>query len=336
MAHEIEIFEDGSAAFVTARKSAWHQLGTVLPEKFTAEDAMLFANLGGWNVRKVPAQCVDPITGKTVKADDNGIHLMVRDNPVTREPEVIGRFAVGDVYEPVQNEEHADVLNVMADENGAVFETAGSLRGGAQVFVTMKMPETMTIGGVDEVDLYVAALNNHDGNGSFTLLTTPIRVVCANTQAAALRNFRSRVTIPHTTNMRGRIQEAREGLGMTFKWAEEFQAEAERMIQEQLTDGKFWEIINTQLLPAIPGADPESRKEKNRLQKVTDLHNLFQTSTTMTAIRDTRWAGYQAVTEWLDHYHGKPETRALRTITSADVEALKNQAFNLFRVPATV
>ena len=28
MAHEIETFDDGTAAFVTARQDAWHRLGT--------------------------------------------------------------------------------------------------------------------------------------------------------------------------------------------------------------------------------------------------------------------------------------------------------------------
>jgi len=43
------------------------------------------------------------------------------------------------------------------------FETAGSLRGGESVFVTMKPPETMTVVGADAMDLYLAATTSHDG-----------------------------------------------------------------------------------------------------------------------------------------------------------------------------
>lgn len=46
-------------------------------------------------------------------------------------------------------QEHAEFLNRLADESGAVFDTAGSLRGGRAVFVTMRLPETMRVGGAD-------------------------------------------------------------------------------------------------------------------------------------------------------------------------------------------
>ncbi|MEO9240428.1 MAG: DUF945 domain-containing protein, partial [Jatrophihabitantaceae bacterium] len=57
MAHELENF-NGRTAFVTARRHAWHQLGTVLPEEFNAAQAMQHAMLGGWDVRKEPLQAV--------------------------------------------------------------------------------------------------------------------------------------------------------------------------------------------------------------------------------------------------------------------------------------
>src|SRR3954449_3247830 len=53
MAHEIEIFDDGTAAFFTARTDAWHQLGTVTRDCLTAEQVMQTAHLGGWNVRTI-------------------------------------------------------------------------------------------------------------------------------------------------------------------------------------------------------------------------------------------------------------------------------------------
>ncbi|MDQ1013199.1 hypothetical protein QFZ82_007684 [Streptomyces sp. V4I23] len=38
MAHEIEQFTDGTAAFASARESAWHGLGTITEGAMTAED----------------------------------------------------------------------------------------------------------------------------------------------------------------------------------------------------------------------------------------------------------------------------------------------------------
>ena len=52
----------------------------------------------------------------------------------------------------------------------------------------MRLPQHLSIGGTDRVDLNIAALNSHDGTSAFRLLVTPVRVVCANTQHAALRD----------------------------------------------------------------------------------------------------------------------------------------------------
>ncbi len=331
MAHEIEIFEDGSAGFVSAREHAWHRLGTVLPDGLTAEDAMFFANLGGWNVRKAPVYAVDPVTGESLDTN-GGIYAPVRTNPVTGKAEVIGRNAVGEIWEPVQNEEHCELLNTLVDDSGAHFETAGSLRGGAQVFVTMRMPETMMIGGKDRVDLYIAGLNSHDGTGSFTLLATPVRIVCANTQAMAMRNFESKFVIRHTTSAKAKIEEARTAMRLSFKWADEFQRQANAMIDEELKTWEFNKIL-TRLIPA-PDAPAESRKAKNHAAIIDALQDLWTGSDTLGDIKGTRWAGYQVITEWTDHFKGPQDSRALNAIQGRDVAELKTRAFQAFSVKA--
>jgi hypothetical protein len=58
VAHELEIRADGTASFASAREHAWHRLGTVLPDRFSAAQAMQHARLGGWHVRKEPLQTV--------------------------------------------------------------------------------------------------------------------------------------------------------------------------------------------------------------------------------------------------------------------------------------
>ena len=83
-------------------------------------------------------------------------YATVRTNPFTGRPEALG--VVGDLYTPMQNEDHAAFLNTLADESGAIFDTAGSLNGGRQVFITMRLPDTMKIGGTDRVDVNIAAL----------------------------------------------------------------------------------------------------------------------------------------------------------------------------------
>jgi hypothetical protein len=169
MAHELDI-TNGIASFA-ARTDAWHRLGQIVGHAMTAEEALAAAHLSGWNVRKtalvVPQEPVITDNGVTTPAplpvDDH--YATVRTNPITGNIDVLG--VVGSKYEPVQNEESCALLNALTDESGAVFETAGALRGGREIFVTMRLPESMTFDGIDgskdRTDFMLAALNSHDG-----------------------------------------------------------------------------------------------------------------------------------------------------------------------------
>ena len=107
-----------------------------------AEEAMTLGHLGGWRVRKVPLTATEISTNGVTTFDAPGF-ATVRSNPFTGQAEALG--VVGDAYTPLQNEDHADFLNTLADQSGAIFDTAGSLSGGRQVFITMKLPETLTV-----------------------------------------------------------------------------------------------------------------------------------------------------------------------------------------------
>lgn len=317
---------NGNTSFVTARESAWHKLGTVLPDVFDAKTALDVAKLSGWDVRK---ESMTTASGLIVPDK----FASVRTNPYTGGTDVLG--VVGNVYVPIQNEDHVNLLDALVDEGGAHFETAGSIRDGKEVFVTMKLPETMQVGGVDDVDVYIAALNNHEGAAAFKLLVTPVRVVCANTQAAAIRSARRSFIIRHTVNGPKAIQEAREALGMTFKYIDGFQAEAEKMIQSTMVEAEFMAIVD-QLVGVPDLSKAEERSTKSLIKAREDLLWSFMESETNAAIRGTRWAGYQAVTEyadWMFPVRGddKETKRALRTVTGGN-DDMKTAAWDLLTV----
>src|SRR5205823_5287515 len=132
-----------------------------------------------------------------------GKYTTVRTHPVLNVEQIIGfdggfSDTVGENYVPYQNESLTEYLQRLTDESGAIFDTAGSMRGGADVFVTMRMPDTMMVGGVDAVSMNIAVLNNHTGRRAITGLITPTRIVCANTQRAALANAAGSFKIRHT------------------------------------------------------------------------------------------------------------------------------------------
>jgi len=329
MAHELEQYGD-ETAFVSAREDAWHRLGTVLPDAFTAEEAMKYAHLADWDVRKQPLYTSDVLSNEALPI--NGKFATIRTNPWTKKSEVLG--IVGNKYTPIQNEDHAELLDTLVAEGGARFETAGSIKGGTQTFMTMKLPQSIKIGGFDEIQPYIIALNSHDGSMAFQFLISPVRVVCANTQAMAISRAKSRFSVKHTKNgTKSIIAQARDTLGMTYEYLEGFEQAAERMIQRELTSDQFEHIVQ-QLMPIPEDATPLINQRMRQEQAI--LRRLFDASDTMDEIRNTAWSGYQAVTEYLDHYrtvHGKKSNegdiyRAMQVASGKSGE-LKNRAFRL-------
>src|SRR4051794_22534217 len=195
MAHALETLANGQTAFASARKSAWHQLGQIPDECMTAEDVMTKAWLGGWEVRKIALQGIEVTDKGVTKVDCTDKFMTVRTNPQTGATEYLG--VVGDDYATVQNEQVAEMLNLLVDESGAHFETAGSMRKGKSVFVTRRLPDAMETAGVARMALYLAAPTSHDGTASLRLDATPVRIVCANTQRMAYARSQGSYTFRH-------------------------------------------------------------------------------------------------------------------------------------------
>lgn len=337
MSHEIEQSEDlTKAAFVSYREDAWHRLGTVVTEAISATEALKIAHLNGWDVRKSELQTV--IGGKVLDVPDQ--FAIVRDNPFKDgQIDVLG--VAGKGYTPVQNEDNATTLDTLMLESGGTFETAGSIRDGQEVFITVKLPECMMVGGEDAVDMYMAALNSHNGQKSFRFIVTPVRVVCANTQAAAINAATASFSRRHTRNANDAIVSGiREALDITYKFQSEFQTEADKMIEASYTDAEFAKLTEN-LFPLPADLSDVSRTVIGNAEAHREgLTALWNGSPTAASIRGTRWAAFQAVTEYHDHFmefKGKDDVqaadfRALSAIGSSVSQSRKDKAFQLLTV----
>ncbi|WP_229070799.1 DUF932 domain-containing protein [Actinoplanes sp. DH11] len=319
MAHQIEQFSDGTAAFFSARRDAWHQLGTVTTGCLAATDVLRVAYLGGWDVRK---EILQAVASGAIVTDR---YATTRQHPKTGEREALG--VVGKNYKVVQNEQVCDLLDCIVDETGAHHETAGSLRGGREVFVTMKLPTSMRIAGIDDMDLYLAVCTSHDGSRATRILATPVRIVCANTQAAAFRNNVGEYALRHSGDISGKLAEIRAALKLVPVYLDQFQAEAEKMIEQQLE----WEQLQRIAAHLWPADDDTTAATDKRNSRDDDLRHLFTQAPTQAGIHGTAWAGYQAIVEWLDHHQPAKSDlhRANRVLTDSTITRTKRRAFDL-------
>jgi phage/plasmid-like protein (TIGR03299 family) len=338
MAHELD-HTDGQYSFADSRTDAWHQLGQQVNHAMNAEEALREAHLAGWDVRKMPLSIPqEPVltedgvtTPPAIEVPDR--FATVRTNPINGGIDYLG--VVGPQYTPIQNEEHADLLNALVEESGSHFETAGALRGGRQTFITMKLPESMELdgpGGADRTDLYIAATNSHDGSSAFRLMVTPVRIVCANTQSTAISAAVSRFSIRHTSGARSAISEAREALGLTFKYVKAFEEECKRLVEATIEEDEIRTMLET--VYRVEKAASERQRDTRQGHVSGTLKML--TLPTNAAIAGTRYGAYNAVTEYVDHFWPTRGGLAKGVNPEAAVEGefadLKSRAFQLLSV----
>lgn len=333
MAHRIEEYADGTAAFASAREVAWHALGTVTAEAMTAEEALKLAYLDT-EVRVTD----EPVQVPVLLAD--GVHTITvpdkfmtyRMHPKTGKPDALG--VVGTRYVPIQNADAFAFLNYIADESGAVFETAGALDGGRRVFMSMKFPQHMEIaGGQDTVDYYLMATNSHDGTKSFTVAVTPIRPVCHNTVTLGLQEAVSSISLKHTAGAQGKIQQARETLGMVFTYQEAFEAEVAALVSQKFSTQQF-EAFTDELFK-VRGEETDTKIKKQERVKDTLLD--LWVADTQANVAGTKWAAWNAVVEYADWFkpvrggEDKDVVRAERVLTGS-MNGLKQRAYDLLTV----
>jgi phage/plasmid-like protein (TIGR03299 family) len=308
MAHNLEV-ENGEVAFALRGKPAWHNLANRIfnqDEDVTTQTMLEEAKLANWNVR------LSPITNHIDESwnDVSDSSLVVRTNPFNGGTDVLA--TVGKRYKPVQNEELFAFADAIHDANADCrWESAGSLKKGKVVFGTVDIPRTMVLdpqGANDETKLYLIVWTSHDGSVAVQAAVTPVRVVCQNTLNLAMRNAKQSFKIRHTQSVEGRIQVARETLGLALGYFDEFEKEAQALYTQSITDAEFSKLI--QAIYPKPEKDAKGAMKKWE-NKVVLLDDLYHNSPTNATIKGTKWGAFNALTERLDYYRsgrGNSET----------------------------
>lgn len=302
MTHDIERDASGRASFFSAREVPWHHLGTVTKEAQTAHGAMIESNLD-WGVDLFPL--FTQIDGDFHEVDDRKAVVRSSDH------KVLG--TVGTHYVPFKNAEAFQFMDNLVDSGEAKYETAGALRGGKIVFLTLKVPCDILIGGEDLHELYLLLRTSHDGTKAISVYVTPIRVVCQNTLALATygRVVKQKWSVTHVSTVHGRLAEARNSLNMTFKYVDEFKKIGDRLLSIKLNSGEFDQLLD-RVLPNRP------KTQSVKLQ-ITGIYN---TSPTI-RYPGTAWGALNAISEYFDWYRrsGSEEARFINTIDGVGAKA---------------
>lgn len=278
MAHEVEsmyyVSNEENGRFVP-----WHGLGTPVEEAPNSYEALRVAGLN-WKVESKPVFVNDkevPNYVANVRDSDNSVLGIVTNR-----------------YKIVQNEEAFSFTDALI--SGDVrYETAGSLKNGKRIWLLAKLPETKVID--DVVVPYVCFTNTHDGTGAVQAIMSPIRVVCNNTLNLALTNAKRSWSMRHVGDINGKIEEAREVLGLADKYMKELNVFADKLANTSLPFEKAKEIVNE----LFPIDKEDSDREKRNMQKCRDDIMVCYFAPDILKYQNTAYGLVNAVTDWAGH-----------------------------------
>ena len=339
MAHELESNPiTGEASFASLREPAWHGLGTVFSDEVNTAKMLELAKLNNWNVR------LENVTMPSTLTSDKEYLYVVRDNPfIAEQNDVLG--VVGERYRVLQNEELFSFGDNLL-HGGGRWETAGSLKGGRQVFGSIALERETVLdpeGVSDVVKSYLLVNTSHDGSIAIQASITPVRVVCANTLALALGAKRGKNAIKQTFKIRhtqtagGKVQAAREALGLATAYLNAFDTVANDLFQAKITDQKFNDI----LLTAYPKPDEASKAATTRWTNKIDVINDIYKGQTNFMIAGSAWGALNAMTERIDWYRNARGENSEAMLAAASgfepaTQAEKNRLFNIVKTSVSV
>ena len=321
MAHEID-FSKGYAAMFSVRVPVWHQSETgakILAAHPTVAGALAEAGLD-FEVRKVPTQRVMP-DGTIVP---NALAFSTVRMDTGAELGMVGRD-----YTPLQNADALRVIEPLVESGHAVIETAGALRGGADVWVAVAWnlnrfgEHCREVFGSDPRGLlpYSVLRNNHNGRSNVVGYDTVICPVCANTLGMGLE----RAGVSETETREGRIGDAAFSVKHSAKVLENVTAAATdlwanrvaafELIAQQykalkaatLDETLFGHLVLDVVAPdprLSPRFNPEARMAESVVARCEAKRNRLTTLWTQGAghVGDhSAWEAYNGVAEALDH-----------------------------------
>ena len=248
--------------------------------------------------------------------------------------------AVSGTFQLITHAEMGIILEPLLEQTGVQFDTAGSVRGGAQVFATLLLDEPYQIKG--DIDgfgdpvltlPYFALLNSHNGMGACKGLYTQVRVVCANTyQAADMDGDRhgAQFSLRHTAGVKDRINEARNVVEKCRVEAARWREVAESLALLRVDADTQLKFLS-EFIPEPPAGLVTDRVRQNIADDRAKFMHVLNNSATNSAMANTGLGLVNAAVEYLDHVRGfrNRETYMGRQILST--EPLKAKAVRLVR-----
>ena len=333
MAHQIYFNEQTQKhSFFSVKEKPWHNLGQTVEQYPTSAEAIAHAGLD-FEVEK--RRLFTPSSPIVTQDEIISGRLDIKDYSSTVRTDndtVLG--VVGKDYQIVQNRDAFSFFDSIVGGDGILYETAGALGNGERIFITAKLPDYIRVGKEDLIEKYLFLTTSHDGSGSITAAFTPVRIVCANTLNAAMQSKTNTVRIRHTSNAKGRLEQAHKVMGISDRMGANLEAVFNYWTRTAISDSDVKKLIQHAMAPGREvlkklqeGRDEElSACFNNMVENAFEYamaHPTQQTDTT----RGTVFGAYNAVTGYFQNVRKYRDDQAkLSSILMGGTAQLRGQA----------
>ena len=291
MAHNVE-------TMAYAGEVPWHGLGVPVSNDLTPNQMMKKAGLD-WTVEQV-----DSYVTVGDKKIPTGMKALVRssDNKVLTN--------IGQVWNPVQNEDAFNFFSEYVLKGDMEMHTAGSLKGGQLVWALAKVKESFDLFGGDTVESYLLFSNPHKYGFSIDVRFTPIRVVCNNTLSLSLEAKAERsVKVGHRTEFNA--DEVKKALGIASAKLNQYKEMAEFLGSKRYNIDNLIEYYNT-VFPRT--ADKRVQNQELSVETLSKnakaAFDAIELQPGAKYAEGSWWQAFNSVTYVTDHLQGRnPDNR---------------------------
>ena len=305
MTHEVE-------TMAYAGEVPWHGLGVQVRNDLTPEQMMKKAGLD-WSVEKEDMYIS---SGQKV----SGKKALIRSS----DEKILD--IIGNDWNPVQNIDAFHFFNDYVMAGDMDMETAGSLKGGKNVFALAKVKESFSINGDDQVDNYLLFSNPHEYGKAIDIRMTPVRVVCKNTLTFSLQSSsKNFVKLNHRSVFDPDL--VKQQMGLASEKFSEYKEMAEFLSSRRFNAETLVNYYND-VFPHTYSKDKEVKAVEDLTKNAKSAMDVLYTQPGANYAEGSWWQALNSVTYLTDHKMGRSSDSRMQSAWFGQNQARKVRAVN--------
>lgn len=219
------------------------------------------------------------------------------------------------------------------------FASAGLLRSGGVAYAQAELPDCIEVAGMDIRPGMLAATSCDGTKATQYKLTTNISI-CDNSLEVNLSEDTPGIKIRHSSKSLGRINDAREALGLLYKHTEDMVQFLDTLSNVDVTDAQFRQIVDTIKPIPEPIVEVTSKGVTTKNQRgitiaentQADLWNMWSKDARAKQWNGTLLGAFQSVNTWHNHERSNNDNGVERVMTatlSGDVGRFDAEFFQI-------